>query len=70
VIPLPLHAGSPRFWAFARPSGSRAEQRIGFPVNVTLASPGRWAAASDALVQQIQSAPLVWIIGQLDDGET
>jgi DNA-binding transcriptional ArsR family regulator len=47
----------------------RAEQRVGFPVNVTLASPDRWAAASDALIQQIQSAPLVWIIGQPDDGE-
>jgi DNA-binding transcriptional ArsR family regulator len=51
-------------------AADRAEQRIGFPVNVTLASPGRWAAASDALIQQIQSAPLVWVIGQLDDGET
>jgi DNA-binding transcriptional ArsR family regulator len=50
-------------------AADRAEQRIGFPVNVTLSSPGRWAAASDALIQQIQSAPLVWIIGPPDDGE-
>lgn len=50
-------------------AADRAEQRIGFPVNVTLASPGRWAAASDALIQQIQSTPLVWVIGQPDDGE-
>jgi DNA-binding transcriptional ArsR family regulator len=51
-------------------AADRAEQRIGFPVNVTLANLGRWAAASDALIQQIQSAPLVWIIGQPDDGDT
>ena len=50
-------------------AADRAEQRIGFPVNVTLCSPGRWAAASDALIQQIQSAPLVWIIGPPDGGE-
>jgi DNA-binding transcriptional ArsR family regulator len=50
-------------------AADRAEQRIGFPVNVTLASPGRWAAASDALTQQIQSAPLVWVTGPPDDGE-
>jgi len=50
-------------------AADRAEQRIGFPVNVTIASPGRWAAASDALIQQIQSAPLVWITGPPDEGE-
>jgi DNA-binding transcriptional ArsR family regulator len=50
-------------------AADRAEQRIGFRVNVTLASPSRWAAASDALIQQIQSAPLVWIIGPPDNGE-
>jgi DNA-binding transcriptional ArsR family regulator len=50
-------------------AADRAEQRIGFPVNVTLSSPGRWAAASDALIQQIRSAPLVWITGPPDDGE-
>jgi DNA-binding transcriptional ArsR family regulator len=50
-------------------AADRAEQRIGFPVNVTLASPSRWAAASDALIQQIQSEPLVWITGPPDEGE-
>ena len=50
-------------------AADRAEQRIGFPVNVTLSSPGRWAAASDAFIQQIQSAPLVWTTGPPDDGE-
>jgi DNA-binding transcriptional ArsR family regulator len=50
-------------------ASDRAEQRIGFPVNVTLSSPARWAAASDALIQQIQSAPLVWVLGAPDSGE-
>jgi DNA-binding transcriptional ArsR family regulator len=49
-------------------AADRAEQRVGFPVNVTLSSPGRWAAASDALIQQIQSAPLIWIVGSPGDG--
>lgn len=42
-------------------AAEQAEQRIGFPVNVTLCSPMRWAAAADALIQQIRSAPLVWV---------
>ncbi len=47
-----------------------AEQRIGFPVNVTLASPARWAAASDVLIQQIRSSPVVWVIGPPEDRAT
>jgi DNA-binding transcriptional ArsR family regulator len=50
-------------------AADRAEQRVGFPVNVTLASPSRWAAASDALIQQIQSAPIAWIIGPPEEGD-
>lgn len=50
-------------------AAEHAEQRIGFPVNVTLRSPARWAAASDALIQQIRSAPLVWVL-EPTDGET
>lgn len=50
-------------------AADRAEQRVGFPVNVTISSPRRWAAASDALIQQIQSAPLVWIIGPPAEGD-
>src|SRR5271165_6395855 len=51
-------------------AAEQAEQRIGFPVNVTLSSPARWAAASDALIQQIRSAPLVWVIGPPEDRAT
>jgi DNA-binding transcriptional ArsR family regulator len=50
-------------------AADRAEQRVGFPVNVTLSSPARWASASDALIQQIQSAPLIWITGPPGDGK-
>jgi DNA-binding transcriptional ArsR family regulator len=51
-------------------AADRAEQRVGFPVNVTISSPARWAAASDALIQQIRSAPVVWIIGPPDEGDS
>ncbi len=51
-------------------AAERAEQRIGFPVNVTISSPARWAAASDALIQQIRSAPVVWVVGPAEDGAT
>jgi DNA-binding transcriptional ArsR family regulator len=51
-------------------AAEQAEQRIGFPVNVTLSSPARWAAASDALIQQIRSAPVVWVIGPPEDRAT
>ncbi|MGO8958404.1 MAG: winged helix-turn-helix domain-containing protein [Streptosporangiaceae bacterium] len=51
-------------------AAEQAEQRIGFPVNATLSSPGRWAAASDALIQQIRSGPVVWVIGQPAGGAT
>ena len=51
-------------------AAEQAEQRIGFPANVTLANPARWAAASDALIQQIRSAPVVWVVGPPEDGAT
>jgi DNA-binding transcriptional ArsR family regulator len=51
-------------------AAEQAEQRVGFPVNVTLCSPERWATASDALIQQIRSAPLVWVLGSPAGGET
>lgn len=51
-------------------AAEQAEQRIGFPVNVTLSSPARWAAASDALIQQIRSDPIVWVVGPPEDGAT
>lgn len=45
-------------------AAERAEQRLGLQVNPTLCSLERWFAASDALIQQIRSAPLVWVIGE------
>lgn len=41
----------------------RAEQRLRLPVNPVVCSLPRWLAASDPLVQQIRSAPVVWVIG-------
>jgi AraC-like DNA-binding protein len=44
-------------------AAERAEQRLGLPVNPVLCSQSRWFAASDPLIQQIRSSPLVWVIG-------
>lgn len=38
-------------------AADRAQERLGFPVNPTVVSPGRWAADDDALVQQVKRAP-------------
>jgi DNA-binding transcriptional ArsR family regulator len=44
-------------------AAEQAEHRLGLPVNPVLCSPSRWFAASDPLIQQIRSAPVVWVIG-------
>ena len=44
-------------------AAERAEQRLGLPVNPVLCSASRWLAAADPLIQQIRSAPVVWVIG-------
>lgn len=45
-------------------AAERGEQRLGLPVNPVLCSQSRWLAASDPLIQQIRTAPLVWVIGE------
>jgi DNA-binding transcriptional ArsR family regulator len=40
-------------------AADRAQERLGFPVNPTVVSPQRWAAADDPLVRQLRSAPLL-----------
>lgn len=45
-------------------AAERAEQRLGLPVNPTLCSRERWFAAADALIQQIRTAPLLWVVGE------
>jgi hypothetical protein len=45
-------------------AAERAEQRLGLPVNPTISSVARWLAAADPLIQQIRSAPLVWVLGE------
>ncbi|MBO0831763.1 MAG: ArsR family transcriptional regulator [Actinobacteria bacterium] len=42
----------------------RAERRLGLPVNAVLCAPSRWLHASDPLIQQIRSAPVVWVAGE------
>jgi DNA-binding transcriptional ArsR family regulator len=44
-------------------AAERAEQRLGLPVDPVLCSLARWFAASDPLIQQIRSAPVVWVVG-------
>lgn len=45
-------------------AAERAEQRLGLPVNPVLCARDRWFAAADALIQQIRTAPLVWVAGE------
>jgi DNA-binding transcriptional ArsR family regulator len=45
-------------------AAERAEQRLGLQVNPVLCSRSRWTAAADPLIQQIRSAPLVWVAGE------
>jgi DNA-binding transcriptional ArsR family regulator len=40
-------------------AAEQAEHRLGFPVNPTVVSRKRWAAADDPLVQQIRASPVV-----------
>ena len=45
-------------------AAERAEQRLGLPVNPVLCPQARWLAATDPLIQQIHTAPLVWVVGE------
>jgi len=45
-------------------AAERSEQRLGLPVNPVMCSLQRWLAVADPLIQQIRSAPLVWVIGE------
>jgi DNA-binding transcriptional ArsR family regulator len=45
-------------------AAERAEQRLGLPVNPVLCSQQRWLAAADPLIQQVRTAPRVWVIGE------
>ncbi|HUR08998.1 MAG TPA: hypothetical protein VM347_41115 [Nonomuraea sp.] len=42
-------------------SVERVERRLGIPVNPVLVTRERWAEASDALVEQIHSSPVLWL---------
>lgn len=45
-------------------AAERAEQRLGLPVNPVLCSVARWFSVADPLIQQIRTAPLVWVVGE------
>src|ERR1700761_4864934 len=45
-------------------AAEHAEQRLGLPVNPVLCSQARWLAATDPLIQQIRTAPIVWVAGE------
>lgn len=45
-------------------AAERSEQRLGLPVNPVLCSLSRWFAAADPLIQQIRTAPIVWVVGE------
>jgi len=52
-------------------AAERAEQRLGLPVNPVLCSLSRWFTASDPLIRQIRSAPVVWVVGdEPQEGES
>jgi hypothetical protein len=50
-------------------AAERAERRLSLPVNPTVCNPRRWKDANDAFIQQIKSAPLVWVRGADDYNE-
>jgi DNA-binding transcriptional ArsR family regulator len=43
-------------------AADRAQERLGFPVNPTVVSPGRWAAADDPLVRQVKTSPTLLVL--------
>jgi DNA-binding transcriptional ArsR family regulator len=49
-------------------AADRAQQRLGMPVNPVIRSADAWRLASDPLVRQIQSSPLVAVLTPDDDG--
>ncbi len=44
-------------------AAQRAEERLGLPVNPVVCPLPRWFTATDPLIQQIRSAPVVWVVG-------
>jgi DNA-binding transcriptional ArsR family regulator len=45
-------------------AAERSEQRVGLPVNPVLCSRERWLAKADPLIQQVRTAPVVWVAGE------
>jgi DNA-binding transcriptional ArsR family regulator len=47
-------------------AADRIERRLDLPVGPTVCSRRRWAQANDALIQQVRSSPLAWVLGDPD----
>lgn len=45
-------------------AAERSEQRLSLPVNPVLCSRERWLARADPLIQQVRTAPIVWVAGE------
>ncbi len=43
-------------------AADRAERRLDLPVNPTIRSRRRWTEAADALVRQVRSSPVLWVL--------
>jgi DNA-binding transcriptional ArsR family regulator len=43
-------------------AATRAENRLGMPVNPVVCSPARWVAAADPLIQEIHASPQVTVL--------
>jgi DNA-binding transcriptional ArsR family regulator len=50
-------------------AAERAENRLGMPINPVVCSPGRWVAAEDPLIQEIQARPYVTILERDTSGD-
>lgn len=44
-------------------AAERAERRLSMPVNPSVCNPQRWIEANDTFIQQVRSAPLLWVRG-------
>ncbi len=50
-------------------AAERVERRLGIQVNPVLIARDRWRQATDPLVRQIRSSPLVWVKQSPEEGE-
>ncbi|MFC4006346.1 hypothetical protein ACFOY2_03880 [Nonomuraea purpurea] len=49
-------------------AAERVEARLGISVNPVIITRDRWTQATDPLVKQIRSSPLIWVKGHPEEG--